>query len=87
MVPWPSYRDGAQGLVSKDGHTVLIPVTLKGDREKAADSAAPLVDLVNATSGKDGFRVTTVGFGSVEGEMTTLLERYSRAGRDGRDSS
>jgi uncharacterized membrane protein YdfJ with MMPL/SSD domain len=26
-----SYRDGTEGLVSEDGHTVLIPVTLSGD--------------------------------------------------------
>jgi putative drug exporter of the RND superfamily len=68
-----SYRDGTEGLVSADGRTVLIPVTLTGDKADAAETATPLVDLVNRTSGRDGFRVTTVGFGSVEGEMTTLL--------------
>jgi RND superfamily putative drug exporter len=68
-----SYRDGGQGLVSGDGHTVLIPVTLTGDKADAADAAAPLVNVVKEASGKDGFRVTTVGFGSVEGEMSTLL--------------
>jgi len=68
-----SYRDGSQGLVSKDGHTALIQVTLTGDMADATDVAAPLVDLVNGISGKDGFRVTTVGFGSVGGEMSRLL--------------
>ncbi len=69
-----SYRDGTQGLVSEDGHTVLIPVTLVGDEEDAADTAAPVVDVVEEADGTDGFRVSTVGFGSVEGEMSTLLE-------------
>jgi uncharacterized membrane protein YdfJ with MMPL/SSD domain len=69
-----SYRDGAQGLVSADGHTVLIPVTLTGDEVDAADTAAPVVDVVEQADGSGEFRVTTVGFGSVEGEMTTLLE-------------
>jgi RND superfamily putative drug exporter len=68
-----SYRDGGEGLVSADGHTVLIPVTLSGDEVDAADTAAPVVDAVERANA-DGFRVTTVGFGSVEGEMTTLLE-------------
>jgi len=68
-----SYRDGAQGLVSSDGHTVLIPVTLTGDKADAADAVAPLVNVVKEASGRGGFRVTTVGFGSVEGEMSTLL--------------
>jgi RND superfamily putative drug exporter len=69
-----SYQEGEQGLVSQDGRTVLIPVTLTGDEVDAADTAKPLVDIVDRVDGADGFRVTTVGFGSVEGEMTTLLE-------------
>ena len=56
-----SYLEGAPGLVSADGQTVLIPVTLTGD-------------------GINGFRVTTVGFGSVEGEMSTLLEETMAQG-------
>jgi RND superfamily putative drug exporter len=69
-----SYREGTKGLVSQDGHTVLVPVTLAGDMADAAETAAPVVALVAQANGRDGFRVTTVGFGSVEGEMTTLLE-------------
>jgi RND superfamily putative drug exporter len=69
-----SYRDGNPGLVSRDGLTVLVPVTLAGDEADAADAAAPLVAVVQEASGTDGFRVTTVGFGSVEGEMSSLLE-------------
>ena len=68
-----SYRDGAEGLVSKDGHTVLIPVTLTGAEADATDTATPIVDLVKQVSGTDGFRVTTVGFGSVGSEMNRLL--------------
>lgn len=69
-----SYRDGVEGLVSRDGHTALIPVTLTGDMADAALAAEPLVAAVHRADGRDGFRVTTVGFGSVEGEMSTLLE-------------
>jgi len=68
-----SYRDGDEGLVSDDGHVALIMVTLTGDEEDAAESAEPLVDVVNAAKGTEGFRVTTVGFGSVEGEIEELL--------------
>ncbi|MEE9184132.1 MAG: MMPL family transporter, partial [Acidimicrobiia bacterium] len=60
-----SYRDGAEGLVSGDGHVTLIIATLTGDEEDAVDSAEPLVDVVEEVDGTDGFRVTTVGFGSV----------------------
>ncbi|HQW50898.1 MAG TPA: MMPL family transporter, partial [Tepidiformaceae bacterium] len=75
-----SYREGAEGLVSADGRTVLIPVTLTGDMADAADTAAPLIELVAEADGKGAFRVTTVGFGSVEGEMTTLLEETLQQG-------
>ena len=75
-----SYREGAEGLVSADGRTVLIPVTLTGDMADAAETAAPLIEAVTAADGRDGFRVTTVGFGSVEGEMSTLLEETLQRG-------
>lgn len=75
-----SYRDGDQSLVSKDGHSVLIPLKLTGDQADAANTAVPVVDVVKAADGKGGFRVTTVGFGSVEGEMSTLLGKTLQQG-------
>jgi RND superfamily putative drug exporter len=68
-----SYRDGAEGLVSDDGHVALITITLIGDEKDAVDTAGPLVDVVKGVDGTYGFRVTTVGFGSVEGEIADLL--------------
>ena len=79
-----SYRDGAQGLVSRDGHTVLIPVTLTGNEEDAANAAAPVVDVVKEASGTGGFRVTTVGFGSVGRRDVHAAGRDAAAGRDDR---
>jgi RND superfamily putative drug exporter len=75
-----SYRDGEEGLVSGDGRTVLIPVTLTGDKVDAADTAAPIIDVVTGANASGEFRVTTVGFGSVENEMTTLLEETLQQG-------
>ncbi|MCH7577067.1 MAG: MMPL family transporter, partial [Chloroflexi bacterium] len=68
-----SYRDGAEGLVSDDGHVALIMTTLTGDEEDAADTAEPLVDVVEEVDGTEGFRVTTVGFGSVGVEFSDLI--------------
>ncbi|TMB69847.1 MAG: hypothetical protein E6J43_03500, partial [Chloroflexi bacterium] len=68
-----SYRNGGEGLVSADGHTALVTARLTGDKEDAVDTAKPLVGVVQRADGTDGFRVTTVGFGSVEGEVNTLL--------------
>jgi RND superfamily putative drug exporter len=75
-----SYRDGAEGLVSDDGHVALITATLTGAEEDAGDTAEPLVGVVEEGDGTEGFRVTTVGFGSVEGEISTLLEQNLRQG-------
>ncbi len=68
-----SYRDGAEGLVSDDGHVALIMTTLTGDEEDAVDTAEPLVDVVDEVDGTEGFRVTTVGFGSFGGEISDLI--------------
>jgi len=75
-----SYRNGGEGLVSEDGHTALVTARLTGDKVDAADTAVPLVAVVDAADGSDGFRVTTVGFGSVEGEITSLLEDTLKQG-------
>src|SRR6266496_3913708 len=75
-----SYRNGGEGLVSEDGHTALVTARLTGDKEDAVDTAKPLVGVVQRADGSDGFRVTTVGFGSVEGEITTLLQDTLKQG-------
>ena len=74
-----SYRDGA-GPRLEDGHTVLVPVTLTGDRRTRPTPPRRSSTLVEAADGQDGFRVTTVGFGSVEGEMSALLEETLQQG-------
>ncbi|RLC59417.1 MAG: MMPL family transporter [Chloroflexi bacterium] len=68
-----SYRDGSEGLVSDDGHFVLIIATLTGDEDDAFDVVEPLIDVVHEVDGTEGFRVTTVGFGSVGVEISDLL--------------
>jgi len=75
-----SHRDGGEGFVSEDGRTVLITARLKGDEEEAADTAKSLVAVVEEADGTEGFSVTTVGFGSVEGEISSLMEDTLKQG-------
>jgi RND superfamily putative drug exporter len=75
-----SYRDGAEDLVSDDGHVALITAALTGDEDDAIDTAQPLVDVVEKVDGTDGFRVTMIGFGSFEGAMHSLIEENLRQG-------
>jgi RND superfamily putative drug exporter len=75
-----SYRDGVDGLVSADGHTALVTAKLNGNEEDAADNAEPLVNVVRKVDGTQDFRVTTVGFGSVGNEISSLLNDTLRQG-------
>ncbi|MCH8815582.1 MAG: MMPL family transporter, partial [Chloroflexi bacterium] len=75
-----SYRGGAEGLVSADGHTVLIMVILTGDEDDADDVVEPLIDVVHEVDGTEGFRVTTVGFGSVGVEFSDLISETLEQG-------
>ena len=75
-----SYLDGGEGMVSADRHSALVMARLVGDEEDAAVTAEPLVGVVQRADGTDGFRVTTVGFGSVEGQISSLLEDTLKQG-------
>jgi RND superfamily putative drug exporter len=75
-----SYRDGVPGLVSADGHAALVAAKLIGDETDATDNAASLVDVVHKSDGAQGFRVTTVGFGSVGDEIGSRMNETLRQG-------
>ncbi len=74
-----SYRDGAPGLVSDDATTALLVVTLQGSGE-ASDLAAPVVEATEMADAAAGFRVTTIGNGSVNGEFGALAEETLQRG-------
>jgi RND superfamily putative drug exporter len=63
----------AAGLVSADRHTELIPVTLVGDLDTAADNADAYLNVVSAQK-RDGYQILTVGDISVGERFTRLAE-------------
>jgi RND superfamily putative drug exporter len=69
-----SYLDGVPGLLSSDGHTALISVTLVGAAKDAAANAAPIVELIEHAGAESGYRITTLGEGSVNAEFDALAE-------------
>ena len=73
VVSAVSTLDGIPGLTSEDGSVALIPVELAGTGE-ASDLAAPLVTVVDEANATPGFRVTTIGNGSVWNEVGALAE-------------
>lgn len=58
------YETPAPGLVSKDGRTLLIPVTLAGGQQEAAGHVDGLTTLTARLDGVDGFTVVAGGDGT-----------------------
>ena len=75
-----SALDGVPGLVSADGHTALVVVTLAGDPADAMDTAVPVTDIADDADRFTRFTVTTVGNGSVGAEFTELAEETLQRG-------
>lgn len=73
-----SYLDGVPGLVSADGRTALVVVTLMGQGD-AWDLVVPMLDVVEAANTSD-FRITAVGDGSINHEFGTLADETLQRG-------
>jgi RND superfamily putative drug exporter len=73
-----SYLDGAPGLVSEDGSTALVVVTLEGEGD-SSDLVEPMMAVVES-AGDDAFTVTTVGDGSINREFGTLADETLQQG-------
>ncbi|MCH8135250.1 MAG: MMPL family transporter [Proteobacteria bacterium] len=69
-----TYVDGAEQLLSEDKKTALIPVTLTVTNDEAVDIIVPFMAIVEEANESAGFRVTTIGQGSVEAEFARLAE-------------
>jgi RND superfamily putative drug exporter len=69
----PDTATMAEGMVSKDRHTTLIPLTLAGTQDEATANAAAYQDtLAGFNSGQ--FEVQSVGFISIGEENNTIAE-------------
>ncbi len=67
-------------LVSDDGRTALILVTLTGSASEAQEHFGPLYDLVLEEDGRDGFDVSVTGAAAWEHETKELAESDLRRG-------
>ncbi|HEY7032672.1 MAG TPA: MMPL family transporter, partial [Thermomicrobiales bacterium] len=75
--------DAAKGLVSADGKTTIIPVTLTGTLNDAADHGKAFLKIIHgqrdAVAGA-GFQVLTVGDASSSAEINTISEEDIKRG-------
>ena len=66
---------GADGLVSADRHTTLIPAVMKGDLNDAIQNAPDYLDVIEGINAPTGFEVLSVGDGSVNEEINKITEK------------
>ena len=59
-----TYEAKAPGMVSKDGHTTILPVILTGKPEDAEKTVKPVIDAIERFDRHAGFTVVTGGDGS-----------------------
>jgi RND superfamily putative drug exporter len=74
------YETRAADLVSDDRHILIIPVTVIGDVGEGADNVKPIVDVVEAANGRDGFEVLTAGPGSIARTFNELSQEDAETG-------
>lgn len=75
------YEVGDPSLVSADGDTTILPVTLAYDEADATDEIGPFVDLVDeATDLQPGFEVLTAGNASINHTSNKISESDLQTG-------
>ena len=75
------YQTHAPSQVSNDQHSTLIAVTMPGDEiDKADEKIAPIVDVVEATDGQDGYQVLVTGQATLGRDFTKLSESDLQTG-------
>jgi putative drug exporter of the RND superfamily len=75
-----SYLDDAPGLLSSDETFALVQTGLTVEDSEASDIIAPLLVLIEEANETAGFRVNTIGQGSVETEFNHLAEETLQKG-------
>ncbi len=75
-----SYLDGAEGLLGGNGKFALLQTELTVEDSEAAGIIDPLVLLIEESNKTAGFRVNTLGQGSIEKEFNHLAEETLQKG-------
>jgi RND superfamily putative drug exporter len=70
------YRNGDRNLVSADRHATLIGIQRSGDVD-------PLLPIVKQNNGRDGFRVTITGEGTLDHDFNDLSQHDLKSGELG----
>ncbi|HET9661011.1 MAG TPA: MMPL family transporter [Thermomicrobiales bacterium] len=72
-APDPAVQNQSKALVSEDGSTLLIPVTLIGDEDETSDRAQAYIDAIDGQS-TDAVKVSSIGDMTTGHEFSTISE-------------
>jgi RND superfamily putative drug exporter len=67
-------QTNAAGLVSTDGKTTIIPITMAGDLDEAVANVDDIVKIVEAENGQDGFEVYISGQATIGNDFNHAAE-------------
>ncbi len=70
-----SYAQAPEGLVSSDRHTTMIPLTMAGSMDEAADNIEQVHNVVHNANGRDGLQVLITGNSSVGLDFREVSEK------------
>lgn len=69
------YETGAENLVAPDRSTLMIPISIVGDSDQAADEIGAYLDVVDTNDGQQGFQVVTGGDTSINEAFNHTAEQ------------
>jgi len=59
------YQANNPNLVSEDGRTTIIPITMAGGLDKAADNVKDVIKIIDDTNARNGFEVSITGTAAI----------------------
>ena len=74
------YRTGAEFLVSDDRHTTIIPFSMAGDYDDAADHIERVIEVVKEAQGQGDFKVLITGQATIAQDNRDLGQEDLKTG-------
>ena len=69
------YQAGPEGLVSQDKRSAMIPITMAGDLDEAAENVEQVITIIDEEAASDGFDVYITGAAAIGYDFQTASER------------
>ena len=77
----PSYYESHdRSLVSRNGHTMLLPIRVAGKMAHAHEHVGPVLDVVDHANGQQGFRVLATGDATIGRDFMEVSDSDLRRG-------